>query len=93
MRWSISLAGNRERLYLGDIQLPDSRRLSQAIGPEIDVPMTGMNFERVIGHVERLLIQEALRKCDGNKAKAARILGLKRTTMLYKSKVHEAAVN
>jgi transcriptional regulator with GAF, ATPase, and Fis domain len=90
---AISLAGNRERLYLGDIQLPDSRVVSQAICPEIDVPMTGMNFERVIGQVERLLIQEALRKCDGNKAKAARILGLKRTTMLYKSKVHEAAVN
>jgi len=90
---AISLAGNRERLYLGDIQLPQSRAFSQAIGPEIDVPMTGMNFERVIGQVERLLIQEALRKCDGNKAKAARILGLKRTTMLYKSKVHEAAVN
>jgi transcriptional regulator with GAF, ATPase, and Fis domain len=90
---AISLAGNRERLYLGDIQLPDSRVVSQAICPEIDVPMTGMNFERVIGQVERLLIQEALRKCDGNKAKAARILGLKRTTMLYKSKVHGAAVN
>ena len=90
---SISLAGNRDRLYLGDIQLPDSRRVAEIAGPEIDVPMTGMNFERVIGQVERLLIQEALRKCDGNKAKAARILGLKRTTMLYKSKVHEAAVN
>ena len=34
-----------------------------------------MNFEEVIGQVERLLIQEALRKCDGNKAKAARSLG------------------
>ena len=91
---AVSLAGNRDRLYLGDIQLPDSQAASrEAIGPEIDVPMTGMNFERVIGQVERLLIQEALRKCDGNKAKAARILGLKRTTMLYKSKVHEAAVN
>lgn len=90
---SISLAGHRGRLYLGDIQLPDARLAMEAAGPEIDVPMTGMNFERVIGQVERLLIQEALRKCDGNKAKAARILGLKRTTMLYKSKVHEAAVN
>ncbi len=86
---AISLAGNRDRLYLGDIQLPESRRLSPSAIPEIDMPMTGMNFEQVIGQVERLLIQEALRKCDGNKAKAARVLGLKRTTMLYKSKVHE----
>lgn len=85
---AISLAGNRDRLYLGDIQLPDVRPVPKTTAPEIDVPMTGLNFEQVIGNVERLLIQEALRKCDGNKAKAARVLGLKRTTMLYKSKVH-----
>ncbi len=79
-----------DRPYLGDIQLPDDRPAVQAASHEIDVPMTGVNFEQVIGQVERLLIQEALRKCDGNKAKAARVLGLKRTTMLYKSKAHEA---
>jgi transcriptional regulator with GAF, ATPase, and Fis domain len=90
---AISLAGNRDRLYLGDIQLPATRVAPPSVIPEIDVPMTGVNFEKVIEQVERLLIQEALRKCDGNKAKAARILGLKRTTMLYKSKVHEASVN
>lgn len=87
---AVSLAGSRERLYLGDIQLPASRPATPITGPEIDVPMTGLNFEQVIGQVERLLIQEALRKCEGNKAKAARVLGLKRTTMLYKSKTHEA---
>ena len=57
---AVSLAGSRERLYLGDIQLPASRPATPITGPEIDVPMTGLNFEQVIGQVERLLIQEAL---------------------------------
>jgi transcriptional regulator with GAF, ATPase, and Fis domain len=87
---AVSFAANRDRLYLGDIQLPDAKPVVLTPVPEIDVPMTGLNFEQVIGRVERLLIQEALRKCEGNKAKAARVLGLKRTTMLYKSKVHES---
>jgi DNA-binding protein Fis len=45
-----------------------------------------VNFEEVTANVERLLLQEALRSCGGNKAKAASILGMKRTTLLYKTK-------
>jgi transcriptional regulator with GAF, ATPase, and Fis domain len=90
---AVSLAANRDRLYLGDIQLPDTRPVRGSAALEIDVPMTGLDFETVIGQVERLLIQGALRKCGGNKAEAARILGLKRTTMLYKSKAHQAAAS
>lgn len=87
---AVSLAAYRDRLYLGDIQLPDAGLAPRTVIPEIAGPLTGLNFETIVGQVERLLIQEALRKCEGNKAKAARALGLKRTTMLYKSKVHEA---
>jgi transcriptional regulator with GAF, ATPase, and Fis domain len=87
---AVSFAAYRDRLYLGDIQLPDVKLAPHTAIPEIEGPLAGLNFENIIGQVERLLIQEALRKCDGNKAKAARALGLKRTTMLYKSKVHEA---
>jgi len=87
---AVSFASRRDRLYLGDIQLPETARdLPAGVLPD-ETDLTGFNFEKIIGQVERLLIQEALRKCDGNKAKAARALGLKRTTMLYKSKVHEA---
>jgi transcriptional regulator with GAF, ATPase, and Fis domain len=89
---AVSLAAKRDRLYLGDLQLPETTLPVQAGLPE-DIALAGFNFETIIGQVERLLIQEALRKCDGNKAKAARVLGLKRTTMLYKSKVHRAQVN
>jgi transcriptional regulator with PAS, ATPase and Fis domain len=42
-----------------------------------------------MGKVEKLLLEQALRRHGGNKAKAAKALGLKRTTLLYKLKGQE----
>ena len=86
---AVTLAGDRQKLYVGDFQLPSARPSSSA-APEIRVPAGGLNFEEVTGRVEKLLLQEALRACGGNKAKAASILGMKRTTLLYKTKALEA---
>jgi transcriptional regulator with GAF, ATPase, and Fis domain len=82
---AVTLSGYRERLYLGDFQLPLPRS-SAPSEAEIRVPSGGVNFEEVTANVERLLLREALRTCGGNKAKAANILGMKRTTLLYKTK-------
>jgi transcriptional regulator with GAF, ATPase, and Fis domain len=90
---SITLAGSRERLYAGDIQLQQRKGALPAVEPEINVPAAGIDFEQVIGRVENLLLQAALRKCAGNKAQAASMLGLKRTTLLYKVKAHEAVAS
>lgn len=82
---AVTLAGYRDKLYLGDFPLP-LPRTSRPWETEIRVPTSGVNFEEVTANVERLLLQEALRSCGGNKAKAANILGMKRTTLLYKTK-------
>ena len=89
---AVTLAGDRERLYLGDFQLPLPRS-SRPAETEIRVPSSGVNFEEITANVERLLLQEALRTCGGNKAKAANILGMKRTTLLYKTKALEAVAS
>ena len=86
---AVTLAGDRGKLYLGDFPLPKPRIAGSAV-PEIRVPTSGLNFEEVTANVERLLLQEALRTCGGNKAKAANILGMKRTTLLYKTKALSA---
>jgi DNA-binding NtrC family response regulator len=89
---AVTLAGNRNRLYLGDFQFPSPRTVT-ALEPEIRVPASGVNFEGVTARVEKLLLEEALRACGGNKAKAANILGMKRTTLLYKTKALEAVAS
>ena len=91
-----TLSGERRQLYLGDIQLPKpsaSLHYSNDANdaePHIQIRNGGVNLDEVMGRVEKLLLQEALRKCAGNKAKAASMLGIPRTTLVYKVKALEA---
>jgi DNA-binding NtrC family response regulator len=50
------------------------------------VPDTGLDFDATVSRFERSILEQALSKCAGNKAKAAEILGMKRTTLLAKLK-------
>jgi transcriptional regulator with GAF, ATPase, and Fis domain len=87
---AVSLSGDRETLYLGDFQV-----MAKAIPVSIDTSAafsgseTPLNYEQVIARMEKRLLEEALRKCGGNKAKTAAMLGMKRTTLLYKVKALE----
>ena len=84
---AVTLAGDRTQLYAGDLPLPESKPLPRVPGaPEISFGSDKVNLGEVMGNVERLLLQEALRKCDGNKAKAASMLGIPRTTLVYRVK-------
>ena len=55
----------------------------------LDVSTDDLPFEDLMGKVEKLLLEQALRRHGGNKARAAKALGLKRTTLLYKLKAQE----
>ena len=50
------------------------------------VPEAGLDFDATVSRFERSILEQALSKCAGNKAKAAEILGMKRTTLLAKLK-------
>jgi len=94
MEMAAALSGDRETIYLGDI---DSHLQSapRETGPSsvdvfpLDLPAEDLPFEDLMGKVEKLLLEQALRRHGGNKAKAAKALGLKRTTLLYKLKGQE----
>jgi len=100
MEMAAALTGDRETIYLGDIEMhlqPSARELGarelNATSSEyefpLDVPTDDLPFEDLMGKVEKLLLEQALRRHGGNKAKAAKALGLKRTTLLYKLKGQE----
>ena len=46
----------------------------------------GEIYRAVIDHTEKLLIEEALKKCSGNQIAAARALGVNRNTLRSKIK-------
>jgi DNA-binding NtrC family response regulator len=50
------------------------------------IPDEGINFSDVVSQVERALLLQTLEKTGGNKMKAAKLLNMKRTTLVEKIK-------
>jgi DNA-binding NtrC family response regulator len=50
------------------------------------VPEEGLDFEATVGRIELGILEQALRKTNGNKKLAAELLRLKRTTLTAKLK-------
>jgi len=82
-----ALSGARMLLHPGDFDLPAEMAPSD-FGPlsALDVPEGGINFEELMTGIERRLLERALAKSGGNKARAASMLHMKRTTLLSKFK-------
>lgn len=49
---------------------------------EFDLPETGLNLHEVLRELEKRLVTQALERTDGNKAVTAKLLGIKRTTLV-----------
>ena len=56
----------------------------------MELPQDGINFDEVVSSLELSLLNQALKMSGGNKARAADLLGIKRTTLLAKMKSLEA---
>jgi transcriptional regulator with GAF, ATPase, and Fis domain len=82
---AVAMSGGRGVLLPADFPLPPAQGTPRPLA----LPEGGMNFERTVGEIERQLLEEALRKTNGNKSAAAEMLGLKRTTLAAKLKTFE----
>ena len=88
---AVALSGNRMMLEPGDFDLPEEIGTPGIGGlSTLDVPESGINFEELIMGIERRLLERALQKSGGNKARAADMLQMKRTTLISKFKSLEA---
>ena len=85
---AIALSGSRETLVPGDFPLPspEHKPAAAAARPYILVPDEGLDFEATVGRIELGILEQALRKTNGNKKLAAELLRLKRTTLTAKLK-------
>ena len=90
---AVALSGSRNTLYPKDFDLP-MEMIAAELDPLalLDVPESGINFEELIMGIERRLLERALQKSGGNKARAASLLQMKRTTLISKFKALEACV-
>jgi DNA-binding NtrC family response regulator len=82
---ALILRGGRQQVELSDLP-PEIQAVTVESAPTIDLPEAGIDLPAVVSRIERELIARALARTNGNRADAARILGLKRTTLVEKLK-------
>ncbi|HLJ51355.1 MAG TPA: sigma-54 dependent transcriptional regulator [Bryobacteraceae bacterium] len=86
---AVALSGDREMLFASDFQLAPTiplRRMTAGDPMLVAVPDHGLDFEQIVGSIERNILEQALQKTGGNKKAAAQMLRLKRTTLAAKWK-------
>ena len=96
VQMACALSGDREILGAQDF-MTRGRAASQAIAtaeeksarPFVTVGQDGIDFDQVVADFERSLLNQAMAVSGGNKARAADLLRIKRTTLLAKMKVFE----
>jgi DNA-binding NtrC family response regulator len=82
----VALTGNRPAILPVDVPAEIQNRESLNFVPLIEIPEEGINFQNIVTDMERELIVQSLRKTNGNKKLAAKLLNLKRTTLIEKIK-------
>jgi DNA-binding NtrC family response regulator len=87
---ALALRGGRRRMDVDD--LPADIR-GEAVAPALmqSLPESGVDLPALVLDFERHLIDQALSRTEGNRGAAARLLGLKRTTLVEKLRRLSAA--
>ena len=69
---------------------PDDEQPSAESSPILDViPEEGIDLKEYLAEIERELIQKALKRCDGVVAHAAKLLHMRRTTLVERMNKYE----
>ncbi len=87
MERAVALSGGRPQVEVSDLP-PDIQSVSdgEPFLHGLALPDDGIDFETFIESIEREVIRRALERTGGNKAAAAQVLHLKRTTLVEKLK-------
>jgi DNA-binding NtrC family response regulator len=99
VQMAFALSGDRRVLCPNDFIIrrptafsPSAAVETAAAAPLVRLPKGGLNFDEVVGSFELSLLNQALIVSGGNKARAADLLQIKRTTLLAKMKSLSNAV-
>ena len=83
---AVAFSGARAQIDIGDLP-PDIQQPQElALASPVTLPEDGMDMDAFITRVERELIERSMERTAGNKGQAARLLGIKRTTLVEKIK-------
>jgi DNA-binding NtrC family response regulator len=83
---AVAFSGGRAQIDEGDLPTEIQQSQEAAIPSAVTLPEDGLDLDSLIGSIERELIERSLERTGGNKGQAAKLLGLKRTTLVEKLK-------
>ncbi len=89
---AFALSGDRRVLFPGDFSANRSAQsapVANGTDPLVTIPSGGVDFDELVSGFELSLLNQALAVSGGNKARAADLLRMKRTTLLAKMKTFE----
>ncbi|MDO8678094.1 MAG: sigma-54 dependent transcriptional regulator [Acidobacteriota bacterium] len=82
---ALALIGARTQIDASDLP-PDVQAVAEVATPALDLPAEGVDLPAIVAQIEKGLIESALLRTGNNKGAAARLLSLKRTTLVEKLK-------
>jgi two-component system, NtrC family, response regulator AtoC len=83
---AMALLGLRRQIEVTDLP-PDLQMADdESDQPSLELPAQGVDLPALVAKIEKEMIDRALARTENNKGAAARLLGLKRTTLVEKMK-------
>jgi transcriptional regulator with PAS, ATPase and Fis domain len=83
---AVAFSTGRFQIDVGDLPIEVQQAQEPAPSSPVTLPEGGIDLDAFVANLERELIQRSLERTRGNKGAAAKLLNLKRTTLVEKLK-------
>ncbi len=87
---AVAFTAGRSQIDVDDLPTEVQQAQDPTTASAVTLPEDGLDLDAFVGNIERELIQRSLERTGGNKGQAARLLNLKRTTLVEKIKRWQA---
>jgi DNA-binding NtrC family response regulator len=83
---AVAFSAGRGQIDVGDLPLDIQQAQESVLSASLTLPDDGIDLDAFVANVERELIHRSLERTGGNRGAAAKLLNLKRTTLVEKLK-------
>jgi len=83
---AVAFTAGRSQIDVGDLPTEIQQAQEPALSSAVTLPEDGVDLDAFMANIECELIRRSLERTRGNKGQAARLLSLKRTTLVEKLK-------
>jgi DNA-binding NtrC family response regulator len=85
---AVAISAGRPQIDVADLPVEIQQAEQPPLPSTFDLPDEGLDLAALVAQIERELIERSLERTGGNKGQAAKLLHLKRTTLVEKLKRH-----